>query len=422
MLFPRQVLIRHSVFFAIVLSCWQPKNLAVKAKDFNVIEKLHVKLLDHYNKQIRPVINHTQTLSVSASMTLTSFDFDEFQSRFSARGFFFMSWRDPRLSWSPTEYDGLETIHLSNEKIWIPDLEVYNTPGVLSVDRTFASTDVLINYDGTIYFVPLCNLMSVCISDPTLYPFDSVTCSIKIGSWTHNALKMSFYPKNNETKVNIDDLVSPRMSQWSLVETSVTVDVKTYDCCPEPYQSLMLSFKILRSLSTSSAIITPTLVIMVLTLVTFLIPPADGTKVTVGVANLIILCAYLLFFYSALPSGSFSTPLIVSFYNGSLVMVIISITISIFSLRFVRGRGSVPPAFVQNCLASRIGLLLGVPQQDTINRLKTNDALEKKFQQSSEIRDVELQQQWTNLFLALDRIMLVIYSVVFSVFLKCYLA
>ncbi len=57
---------------------------------------------------------------------------------------------------------------------------------------------------------------------------------------------------------------------------------------------------------------------MVLTLVTFLIPPADGTKVTVGVANLIILCAYLLFFYSALPSGSFSTPLIGNSRNSNL--------------------------------------------------------------------------------------------------------
>lgn len=59
--------------------------------------------------------------------------------------------------------------------------------------------------------------------------------------------------------MNLDDLVSPRMSQWSLVETGVAVEVKTYDCCPEPYQSMMLSFKIKRSLSTSSALITPTL-------------------------------------------------------------------------------------------------------------------------------------------------------------------
>lgn len=42
---------------------------------FNVIEKLQVKLLKNYNKHIRPVINHTQTLNVDASLQLTSFDF-----------------------------------------------------------------------------------------------------------------------------------------------------------------------------------------------------------------------------------------------------------------------------------------------------------------------------------------------------------
>ena len=115
---------------------------------------------------------------------------------------FIQSWKDPRLFWSPTDYDGLESIHLANEKVWHPDLEVYNTPGILSVDRTFASNDVLVNNDGTIYYVPLCNLISVCVPNPTLYPFDSVTCSVKIGSWTHNARKIFFNPKDNETKVD----------------------------------------------------------------------------------------------------------------------------------------------------------------------------------------------------------------------------
>ena len=205
------------------------------------------------------------------------------------------------------------------------------------------------------------------------------------------------------------------MSQWKLVDTGVAVDVKVYNCCAEPYESLMLSFTMQRSLSTSSVIITPTLstykdfylnflfmffffnilisyflflllltiVIMVLTLLTFFVPPAVGTKVLVGVINLAILCAYLLYFHSSLPYGNapligtfYDDPLIrkiitelrslthlVSFYNGSLIMVIISIATSILSLRFVRLPGSVPPAFIQKCLASRIGLFLGISHQ-----------------------------------------------------------
>lgn len=42
---------------------------------FNVIEKLHTTLLQRYNKQIRPVLNHTQTLDIKTSFDMTSFDF-----------------------------------------------------------------------------------------------------------------------------------------------------------------------------------------------------------------------------------------------------------------------------------------------------------------------------------------------------------
>ena len=64
-------MLNHSIFTA----CWQSSNLVVAEDYFNVIEKLHVNLLANYNKQIRPVINHTQALDVDASMKLISFDY-----------------------------------------------------------------------------------------------------------------------------------------------------------------------------------------------------------------------------------------------------------------------------------------------------------------------------------------------------------
>lgn len=97
---------------------------------------------------------------------------------------------------------------MPSEKVWTPDLEVYNTPGLLSKDRTFASSNtVLIFYNGTVIDVPLANLVSVCIPNPTAYPFDKVTCSVTMGSWTHNAYKMKLNPTNNETKVELARLI-----------------------------------------------------------------------------------------------------------------------------------------------------------------------------------------------------------------------
>ena len=232
--------------------------------------------------------------------------------------------------------------------------KVYNSYGLLSKERAFASTEALISYDGSIIWVPISNMVSICIPDATYYPFDSVTCTTTVGSWTYNALKINFSPKNNETtvqcvhhtifsiiihlkilmclKVDMTEMISNRIAEWKMMSTQIIVEVKKYDCCTEPYQSMKMKFTIQRSLSTLSAITMPTigsyiesfclcgialmcillfsLVIVVLILATFFIPPAINAKLIVGVFNLAVLSAYLLYFKTVLPAGSINTPLI----------------------------------------------------------------------------------------------------------------
>jgi hypothetical protein len=132
--------------------------------------------------------------------------------------------------------------------------------------------------------------------------------------------------------VDISELINKRMSEWNIKSTQVSVEVKKYDCCTEPYQSLAMKFTIQRSLSTTITIptigsyidsFTPfvlcrialmfilfSLVIMVLILATFFIPPAMDAKLIVGVFNLALLCGYLLYFKTVLPAGNENTPLI----------------------------------------------------------------------------------------------------------------
>lgn len=127
------------------------------------------------------------------------------------------------------------------------------------------------------------------------------------------------------------------MSEWKLVSTNISIDIKVYECCPEPYATLKLNFTIQRSLSASSAVITPTvgislhslflwqqnyyffplnlinfclLVIAILTLAIFFIPPTVGAKLIVGVLNMAVVCVFLLYFKTILPSGNVNTPLI----------------------------------------------------------------------------------------------------------------
>lgn len=62
----------------IYLVVWLP-NISQQTpgddKYFNIIEKLHVDLLTSYNKQIRPVLKHTETLSVDVSPKPINIDY-----------------------------------------------------------------------------------------------------------------------------------------------------------------------------------------------------------------------------------------------------------------------------------------------------------------------------------------------------------
>ena len=57
-------------------------------------------------------------------------------------------------------------------------------------------------------------------------------------------------------------------------------------------------------------IIFVSLVIVVLILANFFIPPTIGSKLIVGLFNLAVLCSYLLYFKTVLPAGNVNTPLI----------------------------------------------------------------------------------------------------------------
>ena len=140
--------------------------------------------------------------------------------------------------------------------------------------------------------------------------------------------------------------------------------------------------------------------------------------------------------------------LLVSFYNGSLVVAISSILSTILSLRWTRlpSKSAPPPTFIQSCLSGRIGTILGVShkvikyfvmpfffhlffmpnltiffycfQYSSSNLLVAKELTDKSSQQfvpdGGESQEIEIKQHWTNICVALDRIMLFIYFTFFT--------
>ena len=68
------------------------------------------------------------------------------QSTLNSHVWFVMRWTDTRLQWAATNYENISTVHLAPDKVWHPDIMVYNS--VQHFD--YEITDLLVTSGGTV--------------------------------------------------------------------------------------------------------------------------------------------------------------------------------------------------------------------------------------------------------------------------------
>ena len=92
-----------------------------------------------------------------------------------------ITWVDEFLHWHPDMFGGIEQIVVPAEKVWTPDLTVWNS--VSPSWHSLYNVRVVIKYDGTVTWVPPGLVETSCAVDMRKFPFDTQKCEIRIGSW-----------------------------------------------------------------------------------------------------------------------------------------------------------------------------------------------------------------------------------------------
>eukprot|EP00095_Tigriopus_kingsejongensis_P004180 maker-scaffold47_size466558-snap-gene-3.40 protein:Tk04180 transcript:maker-scaffold47_size466558-snap-gene-3.40-mRNA-1 annotation:"acetylcholine receptor subunit alpha-like" len=133
-------------------------------------KRLYDDLLSNYNKLVRPVVNTTDPLTVRIKLKLSQL-IDVF-------------WFDYKLVWDPSEYGGVQQLHVPSDHIWRPDIVLYN-----NADGNFEvtlATKATLSYNGLVEWKPPAIYKSSCEIDVEYFPFDEQTCVMKFGSWTYD--------------------------------------------------------------------------------------------------------------------------------------------------------------------------------------------------------------------------------------------
>lgn len=171
---------------------------------FNVtIEEEIIKNLtsdpNKYNKDTRPA----DSVNVTFLLSLIQIDeFDEKREHLITQIQISETWFDKRLSWDPLAFSGVGQIKIKADKIWTPDLFVYNSAdnknSFISID---SKTYVTVNSSGGVYIeIPSQSINTICLLDLTMFPFDKQTCSLKFSSWSFSYDEINFIERESNVE------------------------------------------------------------------------------------------------------------------------------------------------------------------------------------------------------------------------------
>ncbi|XP_061820499.2 neuronal acetylcholine receptor subunit alpha-3 isoform X1 [Nerophis lumbriciformis] len=290
--------------------------------------KLFSVIFSNYNQFIRPVQNVTDPVIVQFEVSMSQLvKVDEVNQIMATNLWLRHIWNDYKLKWNPKEFGGVEFIRVPSNRIWKPDIVLYNNAvGDFQVDD---KTKALLRYNGEVTWIPPAIFKSSCKIDVTYFPFDYQNCTMKFGSWTYDKAKIDLVLIGST--INLKDFWES--GEWTIIDApGYKHDIK-YNCCEEIYTDITYSLYIRRlPLFYTINMIIPCLLISFLTVLVFYLPSDCGEKITLCISVLLSLTVFLLVITETIPSTSLVIPLIGEYLLFTMIFVTLSIVITVFVL------------------------------------------------------------------------------------------
>ncbi|ELK27605.1 Neuronal acetylcholine receptor subunit alpha-3, partial [Myotis davidii] len=290
--------------------------------------RLFERLFQDYNEIIRPVANVSDAVIIQFEVSMSQLvKVDEVNQIMETNLWLKQIWNDYKLKWDPADYDGAEFLRVPAQKIWKPDIVLYNNAmGDFQVDD---KTKALVKHTGEVTWIPPAIFKSSCKIDVTYFPFDYQNCTMKFGSWSYDKAKIELVLVGSS--MNLKDYWES--GEWAIIHApGYKHDIK-YNCCEEIYQDITYSLYIRRlPLFYTINLIIPCLLISFLTVLVFYLPSDCGEKVTLCISVLLSLTVFLLVITETIPSTSLVIPLIGEYLLFTMIFVTLSIVITVFVL------------------------------------------------------------------------------------------
>ncbi|CAH1373919.1 hypothetical protein MTP99_015281 [Tenebrio molitor] len=314
----------------ILLKCADTKHIEANPD----AKRLYDDLLSNYNRLIRPVENHTQTLTVWLGLKLSQLIEMNLKNQVMTTNLWVVQkWYDYKLKWEPEEYGGVEMLYVPSEHIWLPDIVLFN-----NADGNYEvtlMTKATLSYTGEVIWKPPSIYKSSCEINVQYFPFDEQSCLMKFGSWTYNGLQVDLkhvdqVSGSNIVKVGIDLSEFYLSVEWDILAVPATRNEEYDPCCTVPYSDITFKITMRRkTLFYTVNLIIPCVGITFLTVLVFYLPSDSGEKVTLCVSILLSLTVFFLLLAEIIPPTSLAVPLLGKYLLFTMILVTSSIWVTV---------------------------------------------------------------------------------------------
>lgn len=308
--------------------------LLADENEYRLIRDLFI----NYDKRVRPSMHHSQPVNITYGVALAQIiDVDERNQIITTNCWLNQGWLDPKLRWDPRKYGNISVIRVPYKEVWKPDIVLYNNADVSST-VTSVSSNVIITHMGNVTWLSMSIFRSSCTIDVKYFPYDIQNCTMEFASWTFGLDKLDIVDYNSE-QGDLSNYVSS--SEWELLAYKSKRAVVTFSCCPDdPTTFLKYSIVIKRRpLFYIFNLVMPCVLITLVALLGFYMPPESGEKVSMGITTLLSVTVFLMIVAESMPPTSDIVPLIGLYYGITIAIVSATTAMTVLTLN-IHHKGS----------------------------------------------------------------------------------
>ena len=319
--------------FLVLLSA---TDLSYSASAENVTSLLNKLLFkSNYSKYVRPVQNQSTVVELKVGFHLISIlSFDEIADELTFKGLIYSAWTDEFLRWNPDDYDGIESINVPSDMIWIPNFIMTST--VKDLERFDVKGDNFRLYsNGTIGWLHVDVFKSRCLANVQNFPLDRQTCYIYYTGVGY--LPTECQIKEGTSLATVEEFDN---GQWRRESVSMS-----YDPLPStnmPLLKVKIEFQRKYQYMVLNILI-PIFMLNCLCNLVFFIPAESGEKVTYCVTLLLSNTVFLLLLSDNLPKISDPVPSVCIYLIVSMMNSLFICLCTIVNLRIFNRTGEVTP-------------------------------------------------------------------------------